>query len=242
MNEPHWSETDSQTFAEFSGYFIPRRAEQIAAVTATLEPLPGDFTALELGCGDGTLAWAVLEGFPDAKVVGLDGSPHMLNTAAQRLRTHASRFTPERFELVEPLWRRRDHSVHAVFSSLVIHHLAGSAKQALFRDVYSLLEPGGVFTIADVMQPASEAARRIAARDWDAAVRAQIAAANGPEEAYRRFISDNWNLYEHLDEDPIDQPSTLAEQLEWLSDAGFMQVDCFWLFAGHAVLGGVKPG
>jgi hypothetical protein len=29
-------------------------------------------------------------------------------------------------------------------------------------------------------------------------------------------------------------------QLDWLKEAGFAIVDCFWLQAGHAVFGGFK--
>ncbi|MEX2283916.1 MAG: class I SAM-dependent methyltransferase [Gemmatimonadota bacterium] len=240
MSEPHWSETDSQTFAQYSSYFIPKRNEQIDAIVATLAGLPANFSALELGCGDGTLAHAILERFAAATVYGLDGSPHMLETARARLKSYAGRFVPEPFELAGSTWRRRSSPVHAVVSSLVIHHLDGPAKQALFRDVFALLEPGGAFTIADVMRPASEAARQIAAHDWDEAARSQIAAANGPDRAYTRFVDDRWNMYHHLDQDPIDQPSTLVEQIDWLSAAGFHQVDCYWLFAGHAVFGGYR--
>ncbi len=71
-------------------------------------------------------------------------------------------------------------------------------------------------------------------------MRSQIVAANGPEEAYTLFVDNRWNLYNHLDEDPIDQPSTLADQIDWLREAGFEQVDCYWLYAGHAVFGGCK--
>jgi hypothetical protein len=32
----------------------------------------------------------------------------------------------------------------------------------------------------------------------------------------------------------------LYEQLNWLSEAGFASVDCYWLRAGHAVYGGCR--
>ena len=49
-------------------------------------------------------------------------------------------------------------------------------------------------------------------------------------------------MYSALDADPIDKPSTLLEQLRWLEAAGFAAVDVFWMEAGHAIFGGVKPG
>jgi tRNA (cmo5U34)-methyltransferase len=240
MSESHWSEEDSVTFAEYSRYFIPRRDEQIAVILTTLSDLPADFCAIELGCGDGTLARAILDRFPHATLHGLDASPHMLKLATAQAGSHHHRFVAERFELADSAWWRRSHVVHAVVSSLAVHHLTDAAKLALFRNMHALLEPGGVLTIADVVRPASEAARLVAAHDWDTAVRAQIDAASGPAEAYDLFVADRWNMYDHLDEDPADHPATLAEQLNWLKQAGFFGVDCCWLHAGHAVFGGFK--
>ena len=49
-----------------------------------------------------------------------------------------------------------------------------------------------------------------------------------------------WNYFRHPDEDPIDQPSTIKEHLEWLEGAGFCGVDLYWALAGHAIVSGTK--
>lgn len=36
-------------------------------------------------------------------------------------------------------------------------------------------------------------------------------------------------------------PSRLLDQLKWLEEAGFQQVDVYWMQAGHAIYGGEKP-
>jgi hypothetical protein len=51
-------------------------------------------------------------------------------------------------------------------------------------------------------------------------------------------MNRKWNYYTHPH--PIDKPSSLFDQLQWLSVAGFNIVDCFWMQAGHAVFGGFK--
>ena len=38
----------------------------------------------------------------------------------------------------------------------------------------------------------------------------------------------------------MDQPSALFHHLVWLKHAGFAAVDCWWIYAGHAVFGGHK--
>jgi tRNA (cmo5U34)-methyltransferase len=50
-----------------------------------------------------------------------------------------------------------------------------------------------------------------------------------------------WNYFRDPDGNSIDKPSSLAEQLAWLAEAGVVGVDCQWLLAGHAIFGGRKP-
>ena len=39
----------------------------------------------------------------------------------------------------------------------------------------------------------------------------------------------------------FDKPSPLFDQLKWLDEAGFTDVDVFWMKAGHAIFSGRKP-
>jgi len=87
----------------------------------------------------------------------------------------------------------------------------------------------------------SPAARETFARQWDDAARAQSLALTGGLEAFERFEREGWNFYRGTP-DAMDQPSRLDEQLRWLRGAGFATVDCFWMRAGHAVLGGWRAG
>jgi len=34
----------------------------------------------------------------------------------------------------------------------------------------------------------------------------------------------------------------LRDQLDWLTEAGFESVDCFWKYLDNAIFGGVKTG
>jgi tRNA (cmo5U34)-methyltransferase len=142
------------------------------------------------------------------------------------------------FDLASPDWRAALPSpLRCVLASLVVHHLPAAGKRRLFTDLAERLEPGGAVLLADVVEPASPAARQTFARQWDAAARAQSQALAGGLEAFRRFETGGWNFYRGTPE-PYDQPSRLDEQLRWLREAGFATVDCFWMLAGHAIFGG----
>jgi tRNA (cmo5U34)-methyltransferase len=36
-------------------------------------------------------------------------------------------------------------------------------------------------------------------------------------------------------------PATLAEQMAWLEESGFIEVDCAWKLWRYAVFGGIRP-
>jgi tRNA (cmo5U34)-methyltransferase len=235
-----WGEDDSGTFLDYGDYFVPDREAQLATfcdlIPASLVPCH----LVDLCCGEGLLARALLGRFPDCHVHGFDGSPTMLARATAALADHPGHFEARRFQLEETAWRRFPWPVHVVVSSLAIHHLDAAQKQELFRDVHRELQPGGLFLIADLIQPASAAGVALAAKQWDDAVRRRCLEKAGDLRAYRRFLDLNWNHYTDPEPDPVDKPSSLLDQLRWLERAGFTGVDVYWMKAGHALFGGVK--
>ncbi|MEM6285007.1 MAG: class I SAM-dependent methyltransferase, partial [Chloroflexota bacterium] len=68
---------------------IPLAAEQIDMMLRVIVGFRGDSvnTFLDLGCGDGVLARAMLAKYPAAKAVLYDFSQPMLDAAAERLNT-----------------------------------------------------------------------------------------------------------------------------------------------------------
>ena len=76
----------------------------------------------------------------------------------------------------------------------------------------------------------SLAARDLAADAWDHAARDQAEAIGRPD-LYARFVDTGWNHFRTPD--AADHPSALLHHLVWLRQAGFVAVDCVWLFAGH---------
>jgi tRNA (cmo5U34)-methyltransferase len=148
--------------------------DRVAALTGV-----GADRALELGTGTGETARRVLAANPDARLVGLDASPQMLDRARSML-------PGERVELVvsqleDPL---PPGPFDVVFSALAVHHLNGPGKADLFRRVAAVLAPAGRFVLGDVIVP-----------------------------------EDPADMVTPID-DGYDMPSTAAEQLTWLQEAG----------------------
>jgi len=234
-----WGEEVSQTFIDYGHYFVPDREQQYQIICQLIPPDSGRFSILELCCGEGVLAGAILAQFPDCVLYGLDGSPKMLAKARANLSAYKERFFGEQFDLTDTTWRKRNWNCRAVVSSLAIHHLDAAEKRKLYQDVYLMLEPGGVLIIADLVALASSLGVELAAQDWDQTVRQRALVTDGSLDKFEIFQREAWNLYRNPDPD-FDKPSPLLDQLIWLGIAGFSSVDVFWMKAGHAIFGGEK--
>jgi len=236
-----WDEQSSQLFIEYGRYFVPEREQQIATICALIPPCTASCMIIDLCCGPGLLAGALLEHVPTSSVLGLDGSPEMLQQAQTNLAHYGERFQTMQIDLADRTWHELKQPIHAVVSSLAIHHLDTQGKQVLFADIYQILAPNGVLVIADVIAPAGKLGTAYAAEAWDNAVRQRAMALDGNTAAFNAFAQQRWNMYRYFDPDDIDQPSGVFEQLKWLEQAGFVEVDVYWMLAGHAIFGGRKP-
>jgi trans-aconitate methyltransferase len=235
-----WSEEDSRNFIERGRIFTPARDEIQEAILGLIPAQPNEeFLAVEIGIGGGWLAEALLDRFPGARVLGLDGSSTMLHTSADRLRRFGERVELRHFSLEDRDWRSGlSESVRCFVSSLVIHHLDSQGKRTLYSDLYDRLQDGGGVVIADLVAPVSEWERRFMAAAWDAEVKRQSLAHAGSLDTYQEFLDQQWNWY--IYPDPMDMPSTVPEHVDWLTEAGFAGADVFWAKAGHAIYGGYK--
>ena len=106
---------------------------------------------LDLGSGTGTLAILAKRAVPDAKVIGLDGDPQIL----QRARAKAQAAEVE---------VRFDHgystelpygagSFDRVLSTLFFHHLSTEDKRRTAGEIARVLRPGGELHVADFTRP-----------------------------------------------------------------------------------------
>ena len=234
--EDAWSEGDSRVYRKIASVAVPGREEQIATVLTVLpfdrlEPI----RVVELGSGPGTLAHALLTCYPKATLLALDGSESMRSHAKSRLASFGTRFQSSSFELSRSAWYTHLDGVDAVVSSLCLHHLSGEEKNRLFALISDKTSPRGSLLIADLIEPQTTGAKELFASSWDRDVQQRSL---GTPELWTQFLTEEWNYYRFPD--AADRPSALASQLDWLREAGFRIVDCFWLRAGHAIFGGFK--
>lgn len=240
---PAWTEENSASFIAYGRFFNPERERQFevigdliaAAVQNEVAPL-----LVELCCGAGDLAAFLLGRFPAARYLALDGSPAMLAETARQCAAFQDRLTVRPFELASDDWRRMPDQPRIIVSSLAVHHLDGAGKRKLFGGLHALLAPGGAFILADIMRPASPAGFAVAAEAYERAVAERSLKERGDLSMLDKLRELRWNYFRYPDDDSIDQPSTVAEHLRWMEEAGFRGVDIAWAIAGHAIVSGTK--
>jgi trans-aconitate 2-methyltransferase len=110
-------------------------------------------SVVDLGCGPGNISFRLVDGFPDAKVLGIDGAAAMLAPALQKL-SHRPALQPRlRFErrcLPDP---SLPEGFTAVVSNSLLHHLHDPA--VLWRAVRQLGVSGACVYIKDLRRPES---------------------------------------------------------------------------------------
>ena len=236
-----WSEEATDTYQRIAAIAVPYRAEQIAAMLTLLPFNPGDrFRVVELGSGEGRLAAAVMEAYPQARVMALDGSAAMRETSRERLAVYGDRFEVGEFDLLDDSWWPHLDGAQVVLSSLVVHHLDGPGKRRLFQEAQSRLKSPALLLVADLVLASHPRANELYAGLYDRVAELRSQELIGSDAYFQDFLREEWNFYRYPDEDDWDKPSRLYEQLRWLEEAGFDTVDCFWMQAGHAIYGGYK--
>jgi SAM-dependent methyltransferase len=198
----------------------PERRRQFLALRACIPKIPDqEFRYLNLGAGPGNLDAVLLEHFPGASAVVLDGSLAMLTVARKELARFGDRVEYVQADLTSADWTG---AVAGPFNFIVsarsIHHLGEPRRiRELYREVFLLLGHGGMFLNLDYVRPVKAELTRLA--DWVAKdSEASFSARCGHE----------------------DIPGTMTEQLGWLSEAGFGTVDVFWKEMYLALICGIN--
>lgn len=178
---------------------------------------------LDLGAGSGLLTALIRNRFPNAHIHLIDFSAPMLSLAGDRL-GNVPHITYQRADYVnEPLPKK----LCAVVSSLSIHHLDDANKRAVFKKINASLKPNGVFINAEQVAgptPALEAR-------YKALWLQQVRVAGATEQQIEA------SLYRQQE----DRCASVEDQLLWLREAGFADVDCWYKDNRFAVMSGKHP-
>jgi tRNA (cmo5U34)-methyltransferase len=211
---------------EYDTEFVKMIPHYNESIEALVNSIPFEETkaikVLDLGCGTGTVTKYIKDIYENATITALDLSPKMIGIAKKKLREYKKiDFLVGDFFVFD---FKKGYDV--VVSSLAIHHIDAKGKKTLYQRIHDILNDGGVFYNNDRIIGANEDIERL---------------------NNLQFLE---NLKNHYDEEKIkeiyesadenDSPSQLFEQLKWLEEIGFKNIDVVWKYYGQGVYGGVK--
>lgn len=214
--------------ARFDGIIIqliPYYRQMLEALVLAIPfPKSESIRVLDLGCGTGTIAHQIKTEFPNAKITCLDIAANMIEVAKSKLSQHGDvEYRVGDFSDFE-----FDQSYDVIVSSLALHHLADDpAKTGVYRKIFQGLTNGGVFYNADVVLGSNDYLQAVNMQKWTEYMNRAVPMAE---------IENKW-LATYREED---RPARLMNQLEWLTEIGFKDVDVLWKYYNFAVYGGVK--
>lgn len=219
---------------------VPFGAAQIDVMirlAASLERPVDNF--LDLGCGDGILSEAVLARFPKASATLVDFSEPMLAEAQRRLGGHASNINIIGGDFATPGWLGSIEGkppFDLVISGYAIHHQSEERKKELYREIFSILRPGGGFINIDRTSSPSERIKALSDSLFVDSLYAVLKAkgkAKNYEEVKKRYTERATREAHFI--------SSVNDQCGWLREIGFVDVDCFFKVFELAVFGGRRP-
>jgi len=179
---------------------------------------------IDLGCGTGTVAKRLGDKYPNAKIVCLDIASKMIDIAKYKLENRKStEFIVGDFSTVD-----FKEPFDVVVSSLALHHIqTDEEKKEFYTKIYSLLNTSGQFLNADVVLAMTDYQQKMNMNRWIDYMNRNVSM----EEIQQRWIPA------HKAED---RPSKLMDQLKWLEEIGFENIDVIWKYYNFSVYGGIK--
>ena len=155
----HLLDLNQQFYQNFAGQFSTTRQRIQPGVRRILDQVPVDAALLDLGCGNGGVARALLKGGYQGKYHGLDFSAGMLDLAQLKLleaielatvdrQDVEGRFQFQQANLATYDWHQIliGSSFDIILAFAVIHHLPGSMLRNNFiQQLKQIINPQGLF-------------------------------------------------------------------------------------------------
>lgn len=218
---------------------IPLAAEQLDVLLRLVKkdrPAAGAF--LDLGCGDGILGLAIADAYPRSVGVFADFSEPMLAQAAARVANSSRPHHVLRLDYAQPDWTSAlpIPEFDVVVSGYSIHHQPDEMKRRIYRDIYRLLKPGGIFLNLEHVASASS---------WGESVNDDcfVDCLHGFERGSPspRSHAEIAAAFRNRPDKEANILAPVETQCAWLREIGFDKVDCFFKVFELALFGGLKP-
>lgn len=254
--EPNKWQTPEHVDSWFADQSQQKQHQLMRQKLVSLLPFPPEASirVLDIGAGDGALSLEVLSTYPKAQLVCHDFSEAMLDRARQRLAPLSPAVTLVKGDLRGPAWRQAiEGKFDAVVSSVAIHNVAENTQAAtervreIYGEVFGLVKPEGCFLNYDHVAAPGPVVAGIYRKQRFITNQARLKAETGIKKSLQELEQESRER-RRARSGPlpgqvrfgVEGAQVMLEQLEWLRQAGFDEVDCFWRDTTIAIFGGFR--
>jgi tRNA (cmo5U34)-methyltransferase len=177
---------------------------------------------LDIGAGTGLLTSFIHNIYPDSKYTLIDISDEMIDKAKQQFNGIKG------FEFIVADYANYEfkNTYDVVVSSLSIHHITDTEKRQLNKKIYSIINPGGIFINGDILIHKSAFINEKIKEGWIAKIRNSNLEENQKDAAIDRM--------------KLDKPATSENNILWMEEAGFKDVELIYKYFPFGVICGFK--
>ena len=175
---------------------------------------------LDIGSGTGLFSSFLLEKYPSARLTLIDLSENMLDVARERF----EKISSVSYILGDYLTYSLHRSFDVIISALSIHHHPDREKTALFKKCYDLLRGGGIFVNADQVKGDTAFLEALNKGYWKRKIESSGLTQEEIDSAYDRI--------------KLDRMATMSDQIAWMRQCGFSDVDFIYRNYSFAVFFG----
>ncbi|MBT2738627.1 class I SAM-dependent methyltransferase [Bacillus sp. ISL-7] len=177
---------------------------------------------LDIGAGTGLFSFFIKEKFPNAHITLIDLSEKMMDVSRKRF----ANYNDIHYVVADYTEYKFNEKFDLIISSLSIHHLSDEEKRKLYKRMFSLLNQDGAFINADQVLGSTPLLESLYKNDWKNKVEKSGLTKQEIEAANERM--------------ELDKMATLKDQIAWLKESGFQDVDCIYKYFNFVVLFGRK--
>ncbi len=239
----------ARAYDKMVGYLLPRydflQDEMIRLIFAHGK---ANKLVVDLGAGSGILLDKILTRYPQAQCCWMDYSDDFHKVALQRLARHGQRVQFVLSPLEDDWESQLSEPPEVICSMSAIHHLETDDKKSLYARCHKLLKPGGWLFNLDEMSTVSKDAYMNTLKHWVKhveKVRSEI-----PKDLLDFYLAwqEKFKLWKIRNIDNAAKPKSKGddihegyiEQMQWLRQTGFVDVDLFVKFQLWSLIGGRK--
>lgn len=219
---------------------IPLAETQIEVIIRIIKSwIPNMNTFLDLGCGDGVLGRQLLVEWPDAEGIFMDFSKPMISSAKEKCRPFKDRSTIILQDYGESDWPesiKERTPVDVVISGYSIHHQEDDNKFRIYKDIFSILKPGGIFLNLEHVASPNPKIEKLFDETFVDGLYAYHVKSGGKESR-----DDIAGKFYNRDDKVLNKLTMVEKQVDWLREIGYVNADCFFKLFELALFGGQKP-